>query len=545
MLSAGMGSLAILGTSNPARSETPAPELVPTFECIGITWSPAAAKSKNSVAVHYREVGHKTWRRALDLWLDNRNAEYRGSIVGLKPGTRYRIRLTQANTGTRVKTSVTTWTETRDWPIGEVIKLPARSTTRLFIQEGGTPDAYKLYEPAGDSAEIDVQLRTNASVAIAAPYVIVRGLTLKGGVNAGVIIGSGAHDVVVEGCEISEFGVENELGWTTGNPAGVLVPTKQSGVTRLVIQANDIHDPNGDTNAWTESRPDVSSSATGFHPTGANGIFLTETKGNNVIRHNHIHSSENHYFNDGIGGSKNDSKKGAPGRDSDIYGNRVSECWDDGIEAEGGGRNVRIWGNLLNNVMVGIGHRQNRVGPSYVFRNVIRTSQFDPNSPRDEDRRGQFFKAGTRFNTRCYIFHNTIFQEFIGNQEPDGSSWGIRGGAKNLVSRNNIFHIAMVNQNAYSIRNAAANCDFDYDLFNGAIVASGSQEANGILGTPTYRKSNGPDEYFLTGSSLGVNAGQVIPNFNDGFSGSAPDIGAFERGQKPPIYGIRKILISG
>jgi len=37
-----------------------------------------------------------------------------------------------------------------------------------------------------------------------------------------------------------------------------------------------------------------------------------------------------------------------------------------------------------------------------------------------------------------------------------------------------------------------------------------------------------------------VDAGQRLPNVNDGFRGSAPDIGAYEAGQALPQYGPRR-----
>jgi hypothetical protein len=36
-----------------------------------------------------------------------------------------------------------------------------------------------------------------------------------------------------------------------------------------------------------------------------------------------------------------------------------------------------------------------------------------------------------------------------------------------------------------------------------------------------------------------VDAGEVLPGFNDGFTGKAPDIGAYELGQELPQYGPR------
>jgi len=36
-----------------------------------------------------------------------------------------------------------------------------------------------------------------------------------------------------------------------------------------------------------------------------------------------------------------------------------------------------------------------------------------------------------------------------------------------------------------------------------------------------------------------VDAGKRIPNVNDGFAGRAPDLGAYEVGQPPVVYGPR------
>ncbi len=76
-------------------------------------------------------------------------------------------------------------------------------------------------------------------------------------------------------------------------------------------------------------------------------------------------------FNDVIGGGSNGSFRGAPGPDSDIYGNFVSHCWDDGLEVEGGNRNVRVWDNYITQSMNMIGNAATSIGPLYVWRNVV------------------------------------------------------------------------------------------------------------------------------------------------------------------------------
>jgi len=49
-----------------------------------------------------------------------------------------------------------------------------------------------------------------------------------------------------------------------------------------------------------------------------------------------------------------------------------------------------------------------------------------------------------------------------------------------------------------------------------------------------------PPQYLtLTAGCTAVDAGVILPNINDGFVGTAPDLGAYERGQPLPTYGPR------
>jgi len=43
----------------------------------------------------------------------------------------------------------------------------------------------------------------------------------------------------------------------------------------------------------------------------------------------------------------------------------------------------------------------------------------------------------------------------------------------------------------------------------------------------------------LTAACPAVDAGLILPNINDGFAGTAPDLGAYELGQPLPSYGPR------
>ncbi|MEA2063581.1 MAG: hypothetical protein U9P14_07795, partial [Gemmatimonadota bacterium] len=48
-----------------------------------------------------------------------------------------------------------------------------------------------------------------------------------------------------------------------------------------------------------------------------------------------------------------------------------------------------------------------------------------------------------------------------------------------------------------------------------------------------------PADLRLAAGSAAVDAGEFIPGINDGFEGSAPDLGAYELGEKLPHYGPR------
>ena len=46
-------------------------------------------------------------------------------------------------------------------------------------------------------------------------------------------------------------------------------------------------------------------------------------------------------------------------------------------------------------------------------------------------------------------------------------------------------------------------------------------------------------DFSLKQGAAAVDAGCILPNVNDGFTGKAPDIGALEVGKPPPVYGPR------
>jgi len=549
------------------------PKAVPTFESIGIYWEAGSDAPGGDCAVRYRVEGADAWREALPLWYDKRNGEYRGSILRLKPGTTYQIQIRPQWHKAWTPIKARTWSGT--YTIEETITLePGIRSEPLIINRGGKPGVYMLYTVRpGKTTTIDVANKHACCVEINASRVIVRGLVLKGAREDGIRLGK-VKDVVIERCDISGWGRRAACGFGQRFDSGIKSVSPE--LKRIVVQRNRIHHPRYDSNNWTEKalrdRPEP------YHPFGPQAITWTDTRGNHVIRYNHFYSDEDRYFTDVVGGWGSDrSRNGFPGPDSDVYGNLVSGCWDDGLQIEGGGCNVREWGNYIYKTMVGIATASCTVGPLYIFRNVFAHSQlavypngntdalvhpghFKPRGLPPTINRGYFAKVGESAkggSGRQYWLHNTMLQPAppAGRQFTLGAGTGLHRVGKTLmitqlVSLNNIWHIchtpgeALVERVSIFPGTDSETNTFDYDLYNGTIKeAYEGAESHGIRAVPAYLKGHGPEAgskglYQLKPGSPGHDAGKRIPNVNDGFHGEAPDIGAGESGDEPMQFGV-------
>ena len=86
--------------------------------------------------------------------------------------------------------------------------------------------------------------------------------------------------------------------------------------------------------------------------------------------------------------------------------------------------------------------------------------------------------------------------------------------------------------------------NFDYDLTIGLMEVPNTSLTNGISNQiPQFANSSRSGNYQLLAGSPGHDAGTVLPNFNDGFEGTAPDMGAHERGGSIMLFGIDAWLL--
>jgi len=430
----------LLAVALPAAA---APTSVSTFHSIGLYWSPEGGSESNAARVEFRESKASAWRQGLDLWFDARNGEYRGSLVELEPGSSYEIRLILASGAKEVLTAKT-WSE--KFRVKRIVEVPT-GTKRLVINaadSGDEKEGYVVFTAPPGRNVVEGNDTDDSCVLVrqGAHHVIIRGLQLRNCKRYGVLIHrqsepvleAQTHDIVIEDNEITGWGGFENLKPDSGlaDSDGAIhcnyyrETDDARRPDRIVVQRNRIHDPRHGANPWQSAKHGR------MHPYGPLGVMFDRCGRNHVIRYNDIHSKNGNHYKDGIAGADNFSDAGFPWADSDIYGNRISHVYDDGIEAEGGNRNVRIWANSFDRVFVAIANAATTTGPLYVWRNV---------SQRTYDR-GPFIKAGSRHPTanggRAYYFHNTAKDASAGIARSGGRAY-------NFVARNNLWLKSRVN----------------------------------------------------------------------------------------------------
>jgi PKD repeat protein len=467
-----LAALAPFAFATPSFNSSAAWNAVPTYQSIGLYWKPTGVTSGRAT-VRFRPQGTTTWREGHELWWDDRNDEFRGSMVELDENTVYEIQLkvgTGAWSNTTASCNTASATEcnipvtascssanrnqcTRTWSdsyrIKEVRNVTSR-TTPLVISAadgGNETEGYVVYQGVDGNNTISLAEGSGACVRVDADFVVVRNLVLRGCGSHGVELvnvhsaGRAASDVIVEDNEITGWGGIRTAGMNpplarNGDAAvfcqGTSPSTGEDARThdenhrthRIVVQRNNIHSPRYTAESWKRSRADDPDPT---HPLGALAVNFSKCGWNHVVRWNDVYSTPNaqgqiNHYKDAFGGgpNKGDSSDptagGFPWADSDIYGNRISHVYDDAISAEGLNRNVRIWGNYFDRIFVPIANAANATGPLYVWRNVSNwmANMYCTGCTDADEQRGYFIKGGSDVATFnggiAYYYHNTLLQ---------------------------------------------------------------------------------------------------------------------------------------
>lgn len=497
----------------------------PTMENIGIEVPFTGDDNQNaSVQCFYRETSSPEWTEAMPLryvpagstsgksW----NSRLAGSIFNLIPNREYEIKLHITDpdgyseelflvTSTRKMTTIPAY--------AEVIELPSGNISEFSVKNG-TKEKPVVYRNSAGGAVIERINMYNAE------WVILDGLTISGGTK-GVTM-NGAKNCVVQNCTIK----------TTWG-----ITAYASGIENCYITNNKITG----TTLWNESAMGSSGNNRG------EGIQFTGA--GNVISYNTVSG-----FRDCISTMEDDEAINQ--KDNDIHNNDLYIGADDAIEADFLMSNNRIYENRITNSFVGLSSQPGLGGPNYFMRNVMYNVVYSPykfhrGSVGDVVIHNTVVKSGDGMTCRTSTpFDYAYFRNNLAIGGGPGGKWGGISCGEGKGAR------------IYAIGD---NCDMDFDAV-GSVNGQGSgklgslafeeAEVNGVaLGNITTLNQlfseiefpNQPDYSYsapdlrLTSSAPVIDKGEAIVGINENYSGSAPDIGAYEYGKEVPHYGVREV----
>ncbi len=456
---------------------------------------------RGGLAVVYRRNGGQ-WRRAYAPVYVKEDGMYRGSIVGLGEDTLYELRIEAPNKDVLAQQAFRTWSSRV--PIGKTITLDETTFTgRLTVRESGSPQGWiRITGKKGFVLEND---RSGPLIELdGAKYVVVEGLTLRGGLQEAITIRR-CENVRVVNCDIAGWGrigtqrFDRDGKYYTENGNAInwdsaILVSKSIGT---VVERCYIHDPVSTANSWYYS-----------HPAGPQAVGMDKSR-STVLRYNDFIGSDQHRWNDAVEGAGNFHIDGGFNRDGDIYGNMMCFANDDALEIDGGQTNVRVLLNKFEGCLCGVSIQGCMSGPSYVFRNLL------VNMGDERGLAGQTIKTSSHANgpgAVSFIFNNTCHGESRDLNLPHNLR---------IVAKNNIF----AGRSAISGRQRSPQSECDYNLLS---TGQPGDEAHGILGKPDFLDADA-GLFALRRTSDGVGHGVAVDNFAPGEDGR-PDMGAIPFG---------------
>jgi hypothetical protein len=412
-----------------------------------------------------------------------------------------------------------------------------------------------------------------------ADYMYFEGLTLRNAdtaILAGISGPGGCTGLTVKKCRIENVG------------QGIYA--NHDGGKNFYIADNVIigrHDPNvlmgwaqgGPGTGFAESRGIPYIGLPGF-PRKVGGPGGSEN-GITVYGRGHVvcYNSVSNFF-DGIDHDKGGEPDGTREMpvSVDIYNNDISNISDNAITADGGTHNLRVFRNrCLNIASPVLSGYPTYGGPVYFIRNIVY------HAPRAGALK--WFEQ----TTGCVAYHNT-FPE-VGFHDTDGKT---TAPPANVHFRNNLFVGEQGTYNEVFFVDTSTNySSSDYNGFrpnegdapqfvwnsppyniraNFTSNPDGAREERKFRTLKEYSQATGQDkhsilvnydiflkvanpelgpkgvtrvykpeelDFRLRPDAVAVDAGCILPNVNDGFTGKAPDLGAIEVGGSTPHYGPR------
>ncbi len=523
------------------------------------------ANANNSVVLYYRPAGSSatTWRNAYTPYTDRRALidgvpnpyanQFRGSIVGLSSNTAYEVMAVVSDPegkGGTVTGSVSTVnpsptlggtlrTVTNDATLatalgaanpGDTIHLNAGTYAHFTVSRPGTSGAWINIEGENAGTSIVAGTSTTQNILVSTNYIILQHLTLSASDASGIIVSASQHDLIIQNNNLQNIDA-NCATFSGTNPrtdygyAGINIG---DGASNVFVLSNTVHSAALDALSCTCAIGGGCGADTTIFDSPAIGIAWSNIT-TLVVDHNTVDGG----FRDAI---SSDSSS-LVGQNVDLSSNTVNDYKDDGIESKGGNVNARLWGNIITADIGGsclAGNTNilaNRYGPLYIFRNTCRVTSASLGET--------VYKMD---GAPMYLLHNSV------DSSPSVHGWStlVTDGTTNVIAFFN--NISKGSGTMYdSLSASVVTLDYNLDLAATGFFAfrwNGSTTYNTYS---DYRTGTGQDAHSLNSDpsfsdtalhigsgSPAVDMGRLIDNFNTidsawPFTGSAPDMGAYER----------------
>lgn len=529
----------------------------PTLTAIGIKLPVTGDDNYNSsVTVRYRKAGAATFSDALPLFHVHPDTtlpyviepQFSGSILDLRPATTYDIELHLTDPDGPVDRTYTLSATTRSIPTD-----PPNPRNRTVTDAASFSRALDSAQP-GDIITLangfySGQFSSYNSGTAANPIVI------RGASQSGVILDASDCDP----CNVIEIygsyvhlerltiqNGERAIRFQTAGAQGNVVRGVHTRDTMLGLGMKSNSQDFYIADNIMEGRipwPVIYEDDNGKH-SDEDGINVQGF--GHVVAHNRL---------SGFGDAMKTSQNGA--RSVDFYGNDILWTYDNGVELDGSEANARLLRNRFTNTYEAISGQPIYGGPAYIIRNVALNVVLEQlklhshGNPTEEPNgvlayHNTFVSSGNALTLQTGTFNHHFAVEnnlFIGptNQIEDMTvDWyskiddGIFDYNGYWPDMYYAFNYANHRLKVWGFAELQKN-----GLETHGVLLNPQTLANGMTGPDTYLNLLKPVDFTLAPHSLALDRGLVLPNVNDGYVGSAPDLGALELGCAPPIYGPR------
>jgi hypothetical protein len=524
----------------------------PTLQAITLEWAIGGdADQDGVVSVRYRAAGQALWRDGMPLrripaginqgfaWA-NRHS---GSLFDLIPATTYEIELSlfDPDGGQETRTLNAT-TRAVPKPAADAVVRPVTPGDFSVIAGNAQPGDILLLRPGAyvgfnfgrdGTAARPIVIRGQPGVTIngevglfARSHVYLEALTVNGRIRF-----NASNNISITRCTVNASATE----FNGDGIVGYLRPSNAYIADNIIVG----------TTVWAESSFGVNGNNRG------EGILVTGP--GHVIVHNRVSG-----FRDNI--SLVEDTEASDQYSIDIANNELSEAGDDAIEADFCFHNCRIVRNRVTNAFIAFSSQPGLGGPTYFIRNTAYNVphvafKLYRGSSGDVLLHNTVIKAGDAFGMYPGVAVSRLLTRnnlFIGGVPGTFNGFG-NGNGQVMALADLVVSGSSLNFDAFGSELRTFNGRFAATTFGSlAAMRANTTEANGIsvdrsvFARPIAAPSAPLTQYApqdlrpLAGSVL--DAGQIIANINDIFTGVAPDIGAHEAGTETTIYGPRKIM---